>query len=54
MPRNDEELQFHFPGLADEIDAKAVVRLFLDAAKARRLIKAARGEQLCVHSVISR
>ena len=40
-----QELQFHFPGLPDQIDAETVVRLFPGEAKAGGLIDAARGEQ---------
>jgi hypothetical protein len=36
-------LELRLPGFADEIDTKAVMRLFLDAAKARGLVDAARG-----------
>src|SRR3954462_8905165 len=39
--RNDGELQLHLPGLTDEIDAEAVMRLLLDAAKACGLVDAA-------------
>src|ERR1700759_2889198 len=38
-------LQIHLPGLADEIDAKAVMLLFLDAFEACALIDAARRDQ---------
>src|SRR2546430_17039878 len=38
-------LQHQLPGLADEIDAKTMVLLFLDTAKSGALINSARGEQ---------
>src|SRR5258706_14056896 len=37
--------QLQLPGLADEIDAKTMVLLFLDAAKSGALINSARGEE---------
>src|SRR5712664_2838559 len=44
--RNDEQqLELQLPGLADEIDAKTMVLLFLDAAKSGALINSARGEK---------
>src|SRR5258708_4955130 len=42
--RNDE-LQLQLPGLADEVDAKAVMLLLPDAAKPRPLVDSARGDQ---------
>src|SRR6266404_3962433 len=45
-PRNDaQQLQFQLPGLAEEIDAKTMVLLLLDAAKSGALINSARGEE---------
>src|SRR6266852_9587144 len=44
--RNDEQQsQLQLPGLADEIDAKTMVLLFLDEAKSGALINSARGDQ---------
>src|SRR5438876_426967 len=52
-PERRNALQLQFPGLAHEIDAKAVMRLFRDAAEAGALIDVARGDPADVAGAVA-